>query len=363
MKQKKYDVLVYIGRFQPLHNGHTKVIDYALQKCRKLIVVLGSANSPRTIKNPFTQVERKEIIYDYLFESHNESYEDVLVCDVEDSLYSNADWITRVFNTVNEAIGKFKFKDPSVGLIGVKKDADTATYIDFFGSWDFVDAPLFEASEGKSIDSTKIRELYLSGHLEFVKSVVPKTAYDFLHKFQKTQEYVELKHEYDSAIAYEHQFDSFPSNYGLNFLTVDAVVVQSGHVLLVERARAPGRGLWALPGGHVNPSETFDEAVIRELREETEIKVPEKVLRGSIKYSKIFDHPSRSLRGRLLRKNGRTVTNAYLIKLDDNNPLPRIKGCDDAKNARFFTFSEVKNMRDKLFEDHYSIIEHMLARV
>jgi ADP-ribose pyrophosphatase YjhB (NUDIX family) len=40
-------------------------------------------------------------------------------------------------------------------------------------------------------------------------------------------------------------------------------------VLLVRRAQDPGRGLWALPGGYLNPHEAPDDAAVRELQEET----------------------------------------------------------------------------------------------
>jgi bifunctional NMN adenylyltransferase/nudix hydrolase len=64
------------------------------------------------------------------------------------------------------------------------------------------------------------------------------------------------------------------------FVTVDAVVVQSGHVLLVKRKAMPGAGLWALPGGFLNQEETLLDGAIRELKEETKIKVPVPVLKG-----------------------------------------------------------------------------------
>lgn len=52
-------------------------------------------------------------------------------------------------------------------------------------------------------------------------------------------------------------------------LTVDAVWLRSGKVLLVRRGRPPYRGYWAFPGGFVELRETVEEAVVRELQEET----------------------------------------------------------------------------------------------
>ena len=52
-------------------------------------------------------------------------------------------------------------------------------------------------------------------------------------------------------------------------LTVDAVWLRRGHVLLVRRGRPPFRDRWALPGGFVEFRETVEEAVVRELHEET----------------------------------------------------------------------------------------------
>jgi len=50
---------------------------------------------------------------------------------------------------------------------------------------------------------------------------------------------------------------------------VGAVVVDQGKVLLVRRRFEPSAGYWSFPGGHVEPGETLEEAVLRELLEET----------------------------------------------------------------------------------------------
>ena len=51
---------------------------------------------------------------------------------------------------------------------------------------------------------------------------------------------------------------------------VGAIVFDgAGRVLLVERGRPPGAGLWSIPGGRLEPRETLAQAVAREVREET----------------------------------------------------------------------------------------------
>jgi len=53
---------------------------------------------------------------------------------------------------------------------------------------------------------------------------------------------------------------------------VGAVVVHGGELLLVQRGSGAGRGLWSVPGGRVEWGETLEEAVRRELHEETGLR-------------------------------------------------------------------------------------------
>ena len=64
MSNKKYDTIVYIGRFQPLHNAHVEIIRRAKSLADNLVIIIGSANQPRTYKNPFTTEERVAMIRD-----------------------------------------------------------------------------------------------------------------------------------------------------------------------------------------------------------------------------------------------------------------------------------------------------------
>jgi bifunctional NMN adenylyltransferase/nudix hydrolase len=188
-------------------------------------------------------------------------------------------------------------------------------------------------------------------NLDIGKHLILPTMIPFLEKFVKTQEYRNL--------IYEHKYyKEYPLIWGEGpFLTADAVVVKAGHILLVQRGDNPGKGLWAIPGGFVNKGERIYPAAIRELYEETKIDVPPAVVKGSLKKSGLFDDPKRSLRGRV-------ITHAYLFDLDghDKKPgLPKVKGSDDAKEARWFPISELLKMGEVIFEDHKSIIANLLG--
>ena len=54
---------------------------------------------------------------------------------------------------------------------------------------------------------------------------------------------------------------------------VGGVVVEGGRILLIQRGRPPGEGLWAVPGGKVHIGETMTAAVQREVLEETGLQV------------------------------------------------------------------------------------------
>lgn len=61
-------------------------------------------------------------------------------------------------------------------------------------------------------------------------------------------------------------------------LAADAIVVKNNKVVLVKRRYAPYKNFYALPGGHLNHNETFEEACVREVKEETGLRVKIKKL-------------------------------------------------------------------------------------
>jgi bifunctional NMN adenylyltransferase/nudix hydrolase len=179
---------------------------------------------------------------------------------------------------------------------------------------------------------------------------IPESVSNFLLEFSLTDAFTQLKRELQFVRDYQKQWEAAP--YPVKHATVDSVVEQSGHILLVKRKAEPGKGLWALPGGHLNEYETQLDGAIRELREETKIKVPEAVLRGSIRDHETFDDPYRSTLGRV-------ITKVYHFKLADDVTLPRVKGSDDAIAAKWIPISELRE--DQMFDDHFAIVQYFLG--
>ena len=350
----KYDYVVFIGRFEPFHIGHQEVVQRALEIAERVIILVGSSNQPRTIKNPWTFGNRKEMIESVFPEETSITSElrlrrsRISILPLRDFRSDNNIWAAQVQEIVEADVNKtFPWSDyPRKGaLIGHEKDS-SSFYLRMFPQWELVDHMMNEV-----VHATDIRKLYFESNIRYLSSIVPEGVYKYLQEFKEKKEFKVLEEEWEFIKAYKKSWAGAP--YEPTFLTCDAVVVQSGCILLIERKAAPGKGLWALPGGFVNPKERIQDAMLRELREETKIKVPAPVLKGSIVNSKVFDDPERSLRGR-------TVTHAYLIELPPG-PLPAVKGSDDAKKAKWVPISKIKE--EEMFEDHMNIIQSFIGRL
>lgn len=123
-------------------------------------------------------------------------------------------------------------------------------------------------------------------------------------------------------------------------VTADCVVMTKEEVpkvLLIQRGAAPFKGAWAFPGGFMNMDETTEQCAIRELEEETGLKVTKVHQIGA--YSKVDRDP-----------RGRTITVAYLAIIDSPED---VKGQDDAAKAEWFPITDLP----KLAFDHYDIMK------
>lgn len=349
----KFDYVVFIGRFQPFHNGHKMIIEEALKLAsKKVIVLIGSVNKPMSIKNPFNEEQRVNMIRSPF--NYDGGAQKIRVGYVEDNMYNDSIWIRNVQEEVNELIQLDGWTDypPKIAIIGHEKDS-SSFYLKFFPQWKFIN--IEPGDQEKEIHATDIREILFSrseSKMNYLKGVVFPDTMKFLYSFRSTKEWLQLVEEFEFVQQYKKSWLSAP--YPPIFVTTDAVVIQDGHVLMVKRGASPGKGLWALPGGFLNQNERIEDGAIRELIEETKIKVPKQVLHGSIESSHVFDHPDRSLRGR-------TVTHAFYIKLKSVGELPKVKGSDDAIHAEWIPLNEFEKMENEVFEDHWHVVKFFVG--
>lgn len=351
---KEYKAAVFIGRFQPFHNGHLEVLKNGLEIAENVIILVGSYKSARDVRNPWSFEERKAMILSCISDVDKSR---VHIHGVRDYYNSDNFWVRDVQNKVSQ----YSDDGDSIAILGTYKDS-SSYYFRYFPQWQFV------PTKTSMMDATSVREA-LFGECKIL-DIVPNSVNKFLSEWAfdhnpswspgpgptLTPQMSEMRSSWEFNEDYKerHRFKDPKIPYKPIFVTVDAVVVCSGHVLVVKRKFNPGSGLLALPGGFIKDSEKLQDAAIRELKEETGIKVDKLILEASIVDKHEFDDPRRSLRGR-------TITHAYYFRLKDGE-LPQVRGGDDAAVARWMPLMDVMAKEERFFEDHCHIINYFINR-
>jgi bifunctional NMN adenylyltransferase/nudix hydrolase len=330
---------VYIGRFQPFHVGHMHMVQNALDVCEQLVMVVGSAGRARTVKNPWTFLERKALIEKNLAAYDAESGEDtlshVVIKPVEDQFYHEAKWVS----DVEAAVGA----QDDVVLVGHDKDHSTY-YLKCFPRWHYQEIENFN-----NVNATPIRTAYFEGRA--LNHISGDTQAE-LDNFKATEHFARLVQEHRFLNTYRASWASTP--YPMIHTTTHAVVMCDNHVLLIERGGFPGKGLWALPGGYLEAHEWALDGVIRELHEETELDVDAPTLKQNLKAFRAFDHPDRSQVGRMITHVG------YFVL---PGKCPSIAAADDAADAKWVPLKIFHEMSDAMHDDHYQVLQTLLRTV
>lgn len=151
----KPNLCVFIGRFEPFHIGHERVVREGLERAERMVVFVGSANEARSFRNPFNAAERIKMIKDTFGDDPR-----LIVLPLEDSNYDINEWVERTYATVDGIWAQITTQNPdapqqpSVALIGHDKDA-TSYYLGLFPKWSFIDVP-----QHAMLSATTIREAY-----------------------------------------------------------------------------------------------------------------------------------------------------------------------------------------------------------
>lgn len=348
---KPFKVCVFIGRLQIVTPAHLANFRAAFENGEKVAFINGSAFQARGERNPLTTAEIEEMLRANLSEEENAR---LTVIPVIDYLYSENDtaWVVDVTMKMAQAFPDAE--DDEIALVGHKKDG-TSYYLDRFPQWKSVEVE----SHYDGMSATEFRkQLYLGVSPETFDALTRPTI-DFLNRFVKTEEFrkvcSEVAYYREYRAAHEEASRLIEKRLGyyaeIKHLTADALVTCAGHVLLIQRKNFPGKDLWALPGGFLEDAERLRDASIRELREETRLRVPAPVLRGVVKAEKTYDYPYRSQRGRVV-----TLCRHYDL---GNQPFPEVRARDDAKQAVWVKISDLRP--EVFFEDHFQIIQDLLG--
>lgn len=371
---------VFVGRFQPFHEGHLHVVQSALERIDHLLILVGSANAPRGMVNTFTVSERIDMIRASL--SPQQSVR-VTLMGLEDSKDSNDEWVASVKHAAHQVWGEQYGDLPArVTLVGHSKD-HSSYYLRLFPEWDSLDVPGVAGNDGRVLSATPLREQLL-GSLRFwfdfldqdpdVKKgafiaqavdrarpaalawldsrpagVIPATL-DLLRGYVESAAFEDPCREAAYAAHFRYAWRHSP--YAPMFVTADPVLFHGDHVLMIRRADYPGRGQWALPGGFVEADEPIYEACLRELAEETALGLSADELHDRRFFYKHYDNPRRSVRGRV-------ITHAYGFFLDPALPRPSARFNDESMDMDWVHINDLR--RDQSFEDHYNIVHRFHA--
>ncbi len=285
---------LFIGRFQPPHKGHINFIEKISKNFDEVIIGIGSSNKAYTFDNPFTVKEREEMFNESL------KIKNYVIVPIPD-IHNYREWVKHVEKLVP------RFDVVFSGNKIVKNLFENAGY------------KVVEIKKKEKFSATTIREAMLAGRpwKKYVCSGVAKI-------IEKIGGVERIKRLYYSS----------PS------IAVDVIIEMDGGLVLIERKNYPYG--WAIPGGLVNYGEKVEEAAIREIKEETNLKIK------SLKLFGVYSDPKRDPRRHV-------ISLVYITKVDRG----KIKAGDDAKNVKIFKFEEIPN---KLAFDHRKIIDDYLRR-
>ena len=346
------DIAVLVGRFQPFHDAHLGLLTRALAIAPRVVVVVGSAFQARTPKNPFTWTERAEMIRLALPEAERAR---VTVVPMRD-YYDQQRWVA----SVRQAVAAEAGDDASlrIALVGHFKDA-TSSYLAAFPGWTLDSVERLPGSDGTQLRDALFAAIPDDAHapplldatLAALVDQAPPSTIAFLRAWAALPFLAELAVEWRMLKRYKEAWRAAP--YAPTFVTVDAVLQCAGKVLLIRRGKAPGRGLHAVPGGFIEARETTWQSCLRELEEETHLKLLEETMRRCLREVAVFDHPDRSQRGR-------TITHAHHFDLGERE-LPEVRADDDAAAVEWVPIAELAAMEDRFFDDHFHMLDHFLG--
>ena len=389
---------VVIGRFQPVHAQHVELIRRAQEQSDELLILVGSSNVAPCFRNPFTFTERHNFLSTAIIQNGLTS-KNITIEPLADQLYNYENWLHVTANTILNYIRKnSKPISVKIKIFIVEKEKETSEYatrlkhqLDKFYSIfdednlgvfsDHVQVVKLPSIEG--IHATDLRK-------DLFQILLPKderTDYKVLYT-PKIHNYACFA-DYESVLlsAIERKRNNFPLHKVRQSLNPRGEVELCADMFVCARPthsweeyhfifpliRRKDNNRLALPGGHMDPGETFLATGIRELREETGWNLTGTHpldLEVETKYLTIFDSPHRSMGNRCITMGIATIlhqpdwdTYEWLIYFQNN-----FKAQSDAGSIEIIQITKAEQIEsllnsDQFHDDHNQIIFKLLVDI
>jgi bifunctional NMN adenylyltransferase/nudix hydrolase len=329
-----WDAIAVCARCQPPTHALVRALDFALAQARRVVLVVMNADDARGLRHPWLADERAAALAAAV------SARSLDIVYLRDRRYDRLRWSRALDLAVRNVVGT----EARIAMLADGGESAVAPPLP--STWQRLPEPAALATAEALARAAYWADGAGQPDLTQLARQVPQPVLRLLESAARNVAYAKLAAEAAFIADYRAAWRNAP--YPPVFVTVDALATWRDRLLLIRRGRAPGQGLWALPGGFVDPDETLRAACRRELREETGLEMAGDEIVGSA----VFDDPTRSLRGRI-------VTHGFRCVFDHWASPPRVVGGDDAAEAVWREFASLSPA--DMFDDHYFIVQAMLG--
>lgn len=329
MQEFLYDFSVYIGRFQPFHNGHLKSIKYALKFSKKLIIVLGGAYASPAIRGPWHFTQRMQMILQSLSAGERKK---IYFVAIRDRLYHEEKWI----QNVQGEVAKITQNAKKIAIVGHEKDS-SSYYLRVFPHWAFL-----ETGNYQGINATDIRNLlFLKNDKKMIKNLVPEKVNTILAKYAKTNEFKALKKKFIFTERNKHKVQ--------NEFVTNIIIYCNTYILLIKSKDILKQGLYSLPEV-MTLIPNFEEKVLTYMENEFKIDLHKNELYNNYIACDTFDYSERY-------PLGRQVSKTYFFKLKKEN-LPVIMKSQNSLEVSWILIDDLCFFENEMYADHFQIIQY-----